>query len=125
MKKTKGIEYAKYHKGDKDEPGHYHIFCQLYEINYYLIIGQKEKTQNWFDYVQDSCFDSEGVVFEVNGKVHIWLRSKNELDTFSHELVHAISKTMDLKGITYDTENDEPYAYLMSWLFRSFYFAIK
>lgn len=60
-----------------------------------------------------------------SSQVIIWIDKKGELDTFAHELIHAINNTFYNKGIQLDTENDEPQAYLMSWLFRGFYFAVK
>lgn len=125
MKKKKGYEYAKYTKSDGESPALYYIYSQLYEINYYLIIGQEKKTRNYFPQLEDHKF-GDGLVFSsTKSKIVIWVNEKGNLDTFAHELVHVISRTFDQRGIQFDTENDEPAAYLMSWLFRSFYFAVK
>ena len=42
---------------------------------------------------------------------------KDNVLTLVHELVHVCSMIFSTHGILYDTENDEPYAYLYQHLF--------
>jgi len=74
----------------------------------------------------EEYIEKDGLVFQnSDGGIVIFIREKGMLDTFAHELIHAISETCKLRGIKYDEENDEHIAYLMSWLFRGFYFAVE
>lgn len=125
MKKKRGMQYAEYRKAEKDRPSQYHLYNQIYEMNYYLFIGQNKKMLKLFKQLEDYHLDNSAFVFIDDGDIVIWLSKTGEYDIFAHELIHAINKTFDIKNIQLDTENDEPQAYLMSWLFRGFYFAVK
>jgi len=125
MKKKKGMQYAEYVKSEKGKPSWHHLFNNVYEINYYLIIGQEKKTKEYFEHLSDHNF-FEGLVFSpINGQIVIWLQKKGDLDVFAHELLHAISETARQKSLSYNLDQDEHLAYLMSYLFRAFYFAVK
>ena len=124
MVKVKGLQYAEYTKSQDGEPASYHLYNQTYEFNYYLVIGQNKKMLDTWPFV-DGHLNDAFCFLNSDGQPVIWLKEKGMLDFFAHEIVHAISYTYKDKGIKYDIDNDEPQAYLMSWLFRGFYFAVK
>jgi len=43
----------------------------------------------------------------------------------AHEAFHVMSMIFKDRGIAYDTDNDEPAAYFLSWLVESIFKAIK
>lgn len=125
MKKVKGLQYAEYAKGERGNPNSYHLFNQVYEINYYLVVGQEKKVINTWPHTEGHT-KNDGFCFQNSaGGIVIYMRERGNLDNLAHELIHAISETCRLRGIEHDEDNDEHIAYLMSWLFRGFYFAVK
>lgn len=53
-----------------------------------------------------------------NGVDHFWIMFKSkdlDLNTISHEIVHAVNFIYLSRGIKLDLNNDEPQAYLTGW----------
>lgn len=119
------MQYAEFTKGVNGNPDSWHLYNHVYEINVYLVIGQREKCYKTFKSLENHTL-KRGCVFpnSVDNPV-IWLESKDMLDCLAHECVHACNFIMRNAGVEPDFYNDEAYAYLMSWMFRGFYFAAK
>ncbi len=126
MKKTKGIPYAQYRKATKKMPAHYHIFNDVYDFNVRLFIGQVDKMNDYLPELNiTKATDGKTWWNPDTGSLSVWIQKKGDFDVLAHELIHVISALLETRGIKFDPDNDEPIAYLMTWLFRAFYFAVK
>jgi hypothetical protein len=67
----------------------------------------------------DPHTDAQGMVFEHDGAVFIWLRefSLKNLGYLVHEATHATNCMFQMKGQKISTKNDEPQAYMNQWVF--------
>lgn len=83
------------------------------EYNKYCSENNQHETNKVAAGVTCHFFNDEGFLIIVIGIFN------NNTAILVHELVHVCSKIFLTHGILYDTENDEPYAYLMGYLFES------
>lgn len=117
--------HSEFIKSKDNRPFCWWAYNDLYEINIYLVQGQEKKMiQTWPNIERGS--ENSGYCFLNNdNQPVIWLPKRTEPCVFAHECVHVVSEIMKAKGIDYDVDNDEPIAYLHSWLFNVFFKRVK
>ena len=72
--------------------------------------------------------DWKGITFGSKDKDHAYnyvivLKDKNkyeEIDTIAHEIFHLVGNILHSRGIKYNKNKDEPYAYLTGYLVKEF-----
>lgn len=59
-----------------------------------------------------------GAILETSayGVLVLWLVDASDMPSLAHEAVHAAGRILDLHGVKLDPSNDEPMAYLVSWI---------
>lgn len=64
--------------------------------------------------IQACCSDHPAIVWLLDSTDPI----QKKLAILSHEIFHCIGCALTIRGIDYDVKNDEPYAYMLSYLFE-------
>lgn len=70
----------------------------------------------------DDMFGGDGAFVDYKSyQPIIWVDSTiedfpNLMNTISHEALHAVGNIFDRKGVDYDSDNDEPYTYLLGYI---------
>lgn len=54
-----------------------------------------------------------------------YVSNMKDLERFAHEIVHLVGFILSDRGLKYDQENDEPFAYLAEHLFKKLTDALK
>lgn len=104
------------------------LSIEPYDSNCLVIVGTPEEARKYRD--KHEVFFDLKYDFEVGGativKENYWpliflnkrLTKRQRVATFAHECVHLINREFDRVGIEFDPNNDEAYAYLMSYLIK-------
>lgn len=50
----------------------------------------------------------------------LWVEHRRDYLTLAHESLHLTGYILNCKCVTYDPENNEPYAYLQEWIMEKF-----
>jgi len=59
------------------------------------------------------CFNNWGA-----RRSFIWINKKNNPSSLAHECIHADTRCLNESGFTIICDNDEPLAYLVTWLMK-------
>ena len=115
----------------RKQPIRFVLDCDLYCANIYVSVGgsAKDAVKWWHQKIGfkgpiDATDDHErrvGTVFSVEGNMGclIWLWSPSiGVGTLSHECFHATCRILDHTGMRCVNENEEAYAYLLTWISR-------
>jgi hypothetical protein len=90
--------------GDETQPDPHHHACSWKVENLY------KKRDTVIDYI-------------------IWMQqfdwSIQDQTTLIHEIFHTVSKIMNDRGILYDPDNTEPFAYYLDWVMGELWNALK
>ena len=103
----------------------YRSFCDdLYRARYHIYICKGDRIRSTFKKkynidLEDK--DASGSFYAVKSdgwaeELVIWLDKYDEIDLL-HEVTHAVIYVLDKRGITINSENDEPMCYYTGWLF--------
>ena len=99
------------------------IVTPLYNADVYCFFTKEEYAKHHEKHIGDvdlNCIGSVNHYTNKNGYLIVMVGIFNDdIGTLAHELVHVLSRIYLVHGIYYDTENDEPYAYLYQSLFLS------
>jgi hypothetical protein len=96
----------------------HHFYCEIYFQNFYFCPGWKRKDVETFFGVS-IMEDANGVTLASGNGIIIWIESTDDLDALCHESIHAAKFLFGQKGVLPSNENDEPLAYLATWIFKS------
>lgn len=64
----------------------------------------------------------ECVYIAVNPEI---LKTNEIHGVLAHEALHAVNLILDNRGVKFDVDNDEPYAYYLSYIVEQFYDFLK
>lgn len=103
-------------------------FINVYDPvhKHYIVIscGDFSKFKQWIerdfkDLTLEEPSKQQKGKYLSNGKFHfIWIKSKTDYGVLMHEIAHAINHFMQMRGIKFDFDNDEPYCYLLEFWFN-------
>jgi len=89
--------------------------------------GCSEKTfvNNWNKkhefQIEDNYVYGKTIIIADDIHITIWINRKDNIETFTHELTHAIRSWMqEYLDIVISKDTDEMYAYLMSFYMREY-----
>ncbi len=103
------------------------ISLNPYDTNLTILIGSPSEAKAWFENSKfkdeiEYSFESEGATIDIWGhETFMYLnadRSKKlRQQTFAHECIHVINKVFKYCSVELDYDNDEAFAFMMSYLF--------
>lgn len=107
----------------------YWFYCELYHHNFYFCpaFTREELAAAIFNNFQldypigDCAAGGSCIVVEMDdgrAGTFIWVDDPKQLDVLVHECVHAANDLLNKRGIRFDADNDEPYAYYVQYLFN-------
>ena len=109
----------------------FHIYDKMYNQNYFVCYGwTHNQYHNYFKKAYGVQLDATGLVGQCTtieneslGRsiIVIFVSKKSNAEmtiTLAHECVHAGNKCLRSRGVITDQINDEPLAYLVSYLMR-------
>lgn len=112
----------------------------IYEIPVEVFLGSKQQAINYLNkyhavkYTENAFQNCEALTIEITSAkggytLFIWLPAFadniQKYSVFMHEICHASSAILRLSGIRHGQKNDETFAYLASYLFKTLLFKIQ
>jgi hypothetical protein len=98
---------------------------------YSRLIGKIDKQDKqeceWPEYDEFSGLAYERTLIEGGHDWWVIFNSKRKLtvDTIAHEALHISRMILHNRGVDFDPENDEPYAYMVGWVSDVIYKTLK
>lgn len=95
-------------------------------MNFYFFLGWKESiflgyAKKNYNYYGENLGDGLCLGVETDKRVYgqvIWIRTKSDVYSLTHELIHAANHTLALRGVKTENGNDEALAYYVEYLMR-------
>jgi hypothetical protein len=94
----------------------HHFYCEIFFQNFYFCNGWKRDEMRSFFGV-DIGENDKGVTMSAPDGIIIWIESDKYIGALVHESVHAAKFLFSQKGVQASTENDEPLAYMVQYIF--------
>ena len=122
------------------------IYDELFENNFYVSVGvsreelkeqiishTKQDNLNWDEVLPSERTSGRTIMVEPNsslGKelkvfVWIWIEDDKRLDILAHEIFHAVSFALRVRGVEFCEATDELFAYYIGFLTKKIYKQLK
>ena len=112
------------------------FYCEIYKVRIYVYFGAVDDKMHKFmrpfrvhgytsQEFEELCSHCAGSTSRFGRNLAIWMpelpTKPKHYGTIAHEIAHVVSHIFDLCDIQQTNDNDEPFAYLTSWITQRIY----
>lgn len=110
----------------KNQKTKFKFMCPIFEIEIILYLGDKKQIKEYsldYNVMKNSLAECLLYSDEDNNPLGlvIWIKNKTDYHSMVHETLHLVRRIFEIKGIPFDSDNDEIIAYYQNYWVRKFW----